>query len=116
MRVTRPTSRTAFESPLFGNIPGCDQSKFELHRRAGGGGGIRTHEAFRPAGFQDRSHKPLDHPSENLDREKCATAERLSKRASPIQAGCSVEHNSTKGYVHVNLLRAGGKLNEKASV
>ena len=29
----------------------------------GGGGGIRTHEAFRPAGFQDRSHQPLDHPS-----------------------------------------------------
>jgi hypothetical protein len=29
----------------------------------GGGGGIRTHEAFQPAGFQDRSHQPLDHPS-----------------------------------------------------
>ena len=29
----------------------------------GGGGGIRTHEGFRPAGFQDRSHQPLDHPS-----------------------------------------------------
>jgi len=30
----------------------------------GGGGGIRTHEGFRPAGFQDRSHQPLDHPSQ----------------------------------------------------
>ena len=30
----------------------------------GGGGGIRTHEGLRPAGFQDRSHQPLDHPSE----------------------------------------------------
>ena len=29
----------------------------------GGGGGIRTHEGLRPAGFQDRSHQPLDHPS-----------------------------------------------------
>ena len=33
------------------------------HEIYGGGGGIRTHEAFRPAGFQDRSHQPLDHPS-----------------------------------------------------
>jgi hypothetical protein len=29
-----------------------------------GGGGIRTHEGLRPAGFQDRSHQPLDHPSQ----------------------------------------------------
>jgi hypothetical protein len=28
-----------------------------------GGGGIRTHGPFRVAGFQDRSHQPLDHPS-----------------------------------------------------
>ena len=31
-----------------------------------GGGGIRTHEGFRLAGFQDRSHKPLDHPSRKV--------------------------------------------------
>ena len=35
-------------------------------RLAGGGGGIRTHEGLRPAGFQDRSHQPLDHPSSEL--------------------------------------------------
>ena len=35
-------------------------------RLAGGGGGIRTHEGLRPAGFQDRSHQPLDHPSSGL--------------------------------------------------
>ena len=28
-----------------------------------GGGGIRTHGSFHFAGFQDRSHQPLDHPS-----------------------------------------------------
>ena len=29
----------------------------------GGGGEIRTHEAFRPSGFQDRRDQPLCHPS-----------------------------------------------------
>src|SRR5437899_1943210 len=28
-----------------------------------GGGEIRTHEAFRPSGFQDRRDQPLCHPS-----------------------------------------------------
>ena len=28
-----------------------------------GGGGIRTHGSSHFAGFQDRSHQPLDHPS-----------------------------------------------------
>ena len=28
-----------------------------------GGGEIRTHEAFRPSGFQDRRNQPLCHPS-----------------------------------------------------
>src|SRR5207248_5474841 len=40
---------------IFGILPA---------RQIGGGGGIRTHEGLRPAGFQDRSHQPLDHPSE----------------------------------------------------
>ena len=31
--------------------------------RFGGGGGIRTHETFRPAGFQDQCDRPLCHPS-----------------------------------------------------
>jgi hypothetical protein len=30
-----------------------------------GGGEIRTHEAFRPSGFQDRRDQPLCHPSGN---------------------------------------------------
>ncbi len=29
----------------------------------GGGGEIRTHETFRPSGFQDRRDQPLCHPS-----------------------------------------------------
>jgi hypothetical protein len=40
-----------------------DRSKVAHRKVNGGGGGIRTHEGFRPAGFQDRSHQPLDHPS-----------------------------------------------------
>ena len=28
-----------------------------------GGGEIRTHETFRPSGFQDRRNQPLCHPS-----------------------------------------------------
>jgi hypothetical protein len=31
-----------------------------------GGGEIRTHEAFRPSGFQDRRNQPLCHPSKYL--------------------------------------------------
>ena len=37
-----------------------------------GGGEIRTHETFRPSGFQDRRNQPLCHPSKNTrsrDRE-----------------------------------------------
>src|SRR4051812_26334958 len=40
------------------------KSPIENRKLNGGGGGIRTHEGLRPAGFQDRSHQPLDHPSE----------------------------------------------------
>src|SRR5438067_8791954 len=32
-------------------------------RSRSGGGEIRTHEAFRPSGFQDRRDQPLCHPS-----------------------------------------------------
>ena len=31
--------------------------------KGSGGGEIRTHEAFRPSGFQDRRDQPLCHPS-----------------------------------------------------
>ena len=34
----------------------------------GGGGEIRTHEAFRPSGFQDRRNEPLCHPSRACDQ------------------------------------------------
>jgi hypothetical protein len=34
--------------------------------KTGGGGEIRTHEAFRPSGFQDRRNQPLCHPSGRL--------------------------------------------------
>jgi hypothetical protein len=38
----------------------------------GGGGEIRTHETFRPSGFQDRRIQPLCHPSlETGSRELC---------------------------------------------
>ena len=47
-----------------------------------GGGEIRTHEAFRPSGFQDRRIQPLCHPSKKkFGRENCATTLTLSKRA-----------------------------------
>src|SRR5216683_1036308 len=35
-----------------------------------GGGEIRTHEAFRPSGFQDRRIQPLCHPSERKSRSR----------------------------------------------
>ncbi len=44
----------------FGMIP--HHPEREAHH--GGRGGIRTHEAFRPAGFQDRCIRPLCHPSD----------------------------------------------------
>src|SRR5205814_8157686 len=57
--------------PIFGILPA---------RQIGGGGGIRTHEGLRPAGFQDRSHQPLDHPSGlRLLRGNCATVGAASK-------------------------------------
>ena len=37
-----------------------------LLKKLGGGGEIRTHEAFRPSGFQDRRDQPLCHPSQRM--------------------------------------------------
>src|SRR5260370_20687124 len=42
-----------------------------------GGGEIRTHEAFRPSGFQDRRDQPLCHPS---DLSECAWTEQFITR------------------------------------
>lgn len=48
---------------------------------ASGGGEIRTHEAFRPSGFQDRRNQPLCHPSgEEMCAGHFATGARVSKR------------------------------------
>jgi hypothetical protein len=37
-----------------------------LDNKGYGGGEIRTHEAVRPSGFQDRRNQPLCHPSERI--------------------------------------------------
>src|SRR5438270_12927616 len=97
----------------------------------GGGGGIRTHEGLRPAGFQDRSHQPLDHPSGVCVRGNCAIAFATSKvdqiRCSsvavalwatcasgvvPRRFGASHSEAATEDcgstglYIYVNLARA----------
>jgi hypothetical protein len=36
---------------------------FARYTMGSGGGEIRTHETFRPSGFQDRRDQPLCHPS-----------------------------------------------------
>ena len=66
----------AFETPLEKIKPesppsfhsGVAAITFPLRSKAkaGGGGEIRTHEAFRPSGFQDRRDQPLCHPSGEL--------------------------------------------------
>jgi hypothetical protein len=50
---------------------------------AGGGGEIRTHEAFRPSGFQDRRNQPLCHPSaaQTIGENSAITA-KFSKRSA----------------------------------
>ena len=49
-----------------------------------GWGGIRTHEALRPGGFQNRSFQPLTHPSECVVPQSRAGA----KRVSPALTHC----------------------------
>ena len=44
-------------------IAANQQSPIETRNLDGGGGEIRTHEAFGPSGFQDRRNQPLCHPS-----------------------------------------------------
>ena len=72
---------------------------------SGGGGGIRTHESLRSAGFQDRSHQPLDHPSNGdrvTRRVDFATFAIIGKLANTLlERGFGAR--STSGYVHVNL-------------
>jgi hypothetical protein len=63
--------------------PADEFSQIPLLNR-GGGGGIRTHEGLRPAGFQDRSHQPLDHPSWHRN---CATTNFFGKARSASDGG-----------------------------
>jgi hypothetical protein len=54
---------------------------------SGGGGEIRTHETFRPSGFQDRRDQPLCHPSgRNTVRQECAIPANQSKRQTAVAA------------------------------
>jgi hypothetical protein len=54
------------------SVNSCDlrsinrQWHFENRKLKPGGGEIRTHEAFRPSGFQDRRDQPLCHPSRQM--------------------------------------------------
>ena len=87
------------------------------NRFGSGGGGIRTHEGFRPAGFQDRSHQPLDHPSGRLAGEVChwwkveqggSSAPTLDEiGAAPVKGSSNRPRSGrstfTALYVHVNL-------------
>src|SRR6266516_2921599 len=60
------------------------KSAIENRKLDGGGGEIRTHEAFRPAGFQDQCNQPLCHPSRNRSGSTCLVArnEQLDSRRS----------------------------------
>src|SRR5438874_8836561 len=57
-------------------------SALTSHPPRDGGGGIRTHEGLRPAGFQDRSHQPLDHPSEVFVLRSVPLTTRWASRAA----------------------------------
>src|SRR5262249_27503632 len=94
-----------------------------------GGGEIRTHETFRPSGFQDRRDQPLCHPSKvvagGVDAApRSATAATTCHRSEleqdsslsvgrPIvrrsQTAAKEEIRSTGQYVHVNLLHGDAK-------
>ena len=95
-----------------------------------GGGEIRTHEAFRPSGFQDRRDQPLCHPSRKLligdPPSGKATADKsvigsliiaaifhhfthsidLRLRIGMAERWSVEKICSTRPYVHVNLKRA----------
>jgi hypothetical protein len=111
---------------------GNPKSKIENRKLIGGGGGIRTHEGLRPAGFQDRSHQPLDHPSLLARRENCAIATGVSKVDRALRrsmANVAAEphffwhrpaerpiHHWTASYVHVNLQRVGSEKERQKEV
>src|SRR5438132_10789713 len=93
--LSRPASRTAFESS-FSHATNTWSAKSTGNAIEGGGGGeIRTHEAFRPSGFQDRRDQPLCHPSQEANsRELChhyAVEQEIG--ASPTQQTIAVMFN-----------------------
>src|SRR5436190_9461592 len=57
--------RTKFLFPVSSHVTRSHEHTHlsSLLTEAGGGGEIRSHEAFRPSGFQDRRIQPLCHPS-----------------------------------------------------
>src|SRR6266566_9836673 len=62
--VSLMTGRNFFFPPLAMVTRSHEHIRLSsLLTEAGGGGEIRTHEAFRPSGFQDRRIQPLCHPS-----------------------------------------------------
>src|SRR5437773_12341732 len=94
---------------IFGILPA---------RQIGGGGGIRTHEGLGPAGFQDRSHQPLDHPSELFVPRSVPLRTRWASRAAGPQifssmlyprsltaAKTSTKNCSTELNVQMNISR-----------
>ena len=98
--------RTSFAPPSWASSAPGSAHAGARHRSAtinGGGGGIRTHEGLRPAGFQDRSHQPLDHPSK--DASPCLTSagetratlaqERLTRQIFPRSGQSSLEFSQT---------------------
>ena len=75
----------------------------------GGRGEIRTHETFRFAGFQDRCHQPLGHPSVccNHNRREHVSGTTVFKTAginrspvSPLGRTASCELPANLGYAY----------------
>ena len=71
-------------------------------KKNNGGGGIRTHGGFHLAGFQDRSHQPLDHPSTQANLQRRSTFGFCHNQAKPA-ALKSLQSQA-------RLIRQGGKV------
>ncbi len=75
----------------FGGHPTSRKRTLPILRSAsakqdGGGGEIRTHEASRPSGFQDRRDQPLCHPSGR----GCAAYFRISHAMGKVDRAVSL--------------------------
>src|ERR671918_1209146 len=101
--------------------PGCcwrrmkvEHQTSNIKRRTRGGGEIRTHEAFRPSGFQDRRNQPLCHPSweKVISGSAVIIAALLHHSIPPSERGIGAaersvdkQFGSTPDYVHANVWR-----------